>query len=167
MNRGTTSFTDYEYTVTDGYTHALVWYDVRSFFSVNSTYSDPNWVPVFARQDLAKLHDNLKNPAFNLSSGPTEYAISNYPNPFNPTTTLSYQLVEDARVTLTVYDMMGREIITLVQAEKTAGHHSVQWNGRDARNNPAASGIYVYQFTAIPNSSKQTVLLSGKLLLAK
>ncbi len=166
VNRGTTSFTDSEYIVTDGYTHALLWYDVRAYFSVNGSYSDPNWVSAFARQDI-RLSDNLKQPSRIDPSVPAEYALSTYPNPFNPSTTLRYQLAEDAHVRLTIYDVMGREVVTLVQTEKSAGDYSVQWNGRDASDKPVASGVYLYRFTAVPLSGKQPVWFSGKLLLSK
>jgi len=55
-----------------------------------------------------------------------------YPNPFNPTTTLRYDLPEDATVTITIYDMMGRIVSNLVSSQQNAGYKSIQW---DATNN--------------------------------
>jgi hypothetical protein len=64
----------------------------------------------------------------------------NYPNPFNPTTAISYQLIANSFVTLRVFDLLGREVATLVNQEVPAGRHIVQWN---ASNVPA--GVYLYQ----------------------
>jgi len=76
----------------------------------------------------------------------------NYPNPFNPVTTVSYQVPEREFVTLKVYDLLGREVATLVNEEKPAGSYEVQFNSHssEVRNLPASrqgltSGIYFYQ----------------------
>ncbi len=138
------SYTDYSHTVTDGYTHDLVSYDVRSYFSVNQTYSDPNWVSVFARQSITPKFADGQSKTFAQTSLPTVYAVSSYPNPFNPATTISNQVVEDAHVVLEVFDIMGRRVAALVNEEKSAGYYSVRWKGRDALNNPLSSGVYLY-----------------------
>ncbi|MEX0721893.1 MAG: alpha-amylase family glycosyl hydrolase [Balneolaceae bacterium] len=67
----------------------------------------------------------------------------NYPNPFNPSTVISYQLAVNSKVTLKVYDMLGREVATLVNGQLKAGNHSVKF---DAQN--LASGIYIYRLQA-------------------
>ncbi|PKL83164.1 MAG: hypothetical protein CVV24_06355 [Ignavibacteriae bacterium HGW-Ignavibacteriae-3] len=72
----------------------------------------------------------------------------NYPNPFNPTTFISYSLPKNAFVTLKVYDMLGREVTSLVNREMVAGNHSVEWNGADQSGNRVASGAYIYRISA-------------------
>lgn len=67
----------------------------------------------------------------------------NYPNPFNPATTITYKLPKSSLVTLKVYDLLGREVATLVNEEKISGTYNATWNARDA-----ASGIYFYKITA-------------------
>jgi hypothetical protein len=68
----------------------------------------------------------------------------NYPNPFNPVTTLSYTLVRPSPVTLVVYDLLGREVIRLKDGTwEDFGLHRLVWNGRDARGMPLASGIFI------------------------
>jgi flagellar hook assembly protein FlgD len=67
---------------------------------------------------------------------------SNYPNPFNPTTTITYSLPKKSFVKLSIYDLLGREITTLVNEETHSGTHQVTWN---AQNVP--SGIYFYNIT--------------------
>jgi len=72
-----------------------------------------------------------------------------YPNPFNPSTTISYDLESPAIVSLTVYDMAGRLVRTLVAAESSsAGRHEVVWNGRDETGQIAAAGVYFYRLDA-------------------
>jgi hypothetical protein len=67
----------------------------------------------------------------------------NYPNPFNPTTTISYSLPKESHVELKVFDMMGREITTLVNKDQSAGKYNVQLDGSSL-----PSGIYVYSIKA-------------------
>jgi hypothetical protein len=70
---------------------------------------------------------------------PTEYALEqNYPNPFNPSTTINYQLPKSGHVTLKVYDVLGRQVATLVDEEKKAGRYAVTFDGRNF-----ASGVYL------------------------
>ena len=68
-----------------------------------------------------------------------------YPNPFNPITSLRYDLPEQAQVTLTVYDLMGREITQLVNTTQEAGYRSVQWDATDSFGKPVSAGVYLYQ----------------------
>jgi len=72
----------------------------------------------------------------------------NYPNPFNPSTTIVYELRGTAAVTVTVYDLLGREVVTLVSEQQPAGLQSVTWNGLDRSGQKAGSGVYVYQLRA-------------------
>lgn len=72
----------------------------------------------------------------------------NYPNPFNPTTSITYSIPKDNFVTIKVYDMLGREVSTLVNDYKNAGNHIVNWNGEDNSGQKVASGTYIYRITA-------------------
>jgi hypothetical protein len=72
----------------------------------------------------------------------------NSPNPFNPTTTISYVLDEPTQVKLDIYDVAGRRIASLVDAFQEEGEHDVIWNGRDGLGAPVASGIYFYRLSA-------------------
>jgi hypothetical protein len=91
---------------------------------------------------------------------PTQFELSqNYPNPFNPTTLISYALPQNAFVTLKVYDMLGREVKTLVSKEVAAGNYSVDWNGDDNFGNKVATGAYVYRITAGDFVSVKKMLL--------
>jgi len=80
---------------------------------------------------------------------PIAYTLhQNYPNPFNPITSLRYDLPEQAQVTLTIYDLMGREITQLVNTTQKAGYKSIQWNATDMYGKPVSAGVYLYQILA-------------------
>ena len=72
----------------------------------------------------------------------------NYPNPFNPLTTINYNIPGDGFVNITIYDMMGRVVKTLVNISQTAGFKSVQWNATNDRNEPVSTGLYLYTIKA-------------------
>ena len=82
-----------------------------------------------------------------LSEMPTEYELfNNYPNPFNPTTTIKYSVPKVGNVKLRVYNMMGQLIKTLVNDTKAPGFYNIEWNGTNESNSRVASGIYFYRF---------------------
>ncbi|HOV98998.1 MAG TPA: SBBP repeat-containing protein, partial [Bacteroidota bacterium] len=96
------------------------------------------------------------------SNTPVSYFLSqNYPNPFNPTTTIEYQLPKASKVTMKVYDILGREVATLVDDEIKAGYHTATFDG-----SRYASGIYFVQMTAQSNSAKPYVKIM-KIVLMK
>ncbi|MGE5497975.1 MAG: T9SS type A sorting domain-containing protein, partial [Syntrophothermus sp.] len=72
----------------------------------------------------------------------------NYPNPFNPSTTISYALPESRFVSLKVYDMLGREIKTLISTEQAQGVYNVTWNGDNNYGQKVSSGTYFYRIDA-------------------
>lgn len=84
----------------------------------------------------------------------------NVPNPFNPTTRIDFSLERAARVTLTVYDTMGRYVTTLLEKDMSPGTHTVEWNGRDDQGRRLASGVYFYRLTAGKHTfSRKAVIL--------
>jgi len=92
---------------------------------------------------------------------PLKYLLhQNYPNPFNPVTTLRYDLPENALVNITIYDMMGRQISTLVSSLQSAGYKSIQWNGTNDAGQPVSAGLYMYTIqTEDFKQTKKMVLL--------
>ena len=72
----------------------------------------------------------------------------NYPNPFNPSTQIQYALPTDANVTIAIYDLVGRQIRTLVNQQVTAGYHSTLWNATNNMGSPVSAGVYIYTITA-------------------
>jgi len=90
------------------------------------------------------------------NSLPTVYSLyNNYPNPFNPSTTINYDLPKQSNVTLKIYNIVGEEIATLINQEQNAGRYQVQWNAAQL-----ASGIYFYQLKSGDFvSTKKMILL--------
>jgi hypothetical protein len=80
----------------------------------------------------------------NIQDLPNTYELAqNFPNPFNPVTTIRYGLPKNEKVTLKIYNILGKEVVTLVNGEeKEAGNHAVIWKGKDDKGIPAAGGIY-------------------------
>ncbi|KUG25997.1 hypothetical protein ASZ90_004177 [hydrocarbon metagenome] len=80
---------------------------------------------------------------------PTDYSLfQNYPNPFNPSTVISYALPEHSVVTIKIYDMLGREVKSLINEEKNAGVHNITWNAENNYGSKVASGTYIYTIKA-------------------
>jgi len=80
---------------------------------------------------------------------PQRFALEqNFPNPFNPSTTIRYELPEDGLVNVTIYDMMGRQVSTLVSSQQAAGYKSIQWNATNDFGKPVSAGVYLYKIQA-------------------
>lgn len=107
----------------------------------------------------------LSNPAvvagvLDIQSTPTEFSLlQNFPNPFNPETTIQYNLAESADVTLHIYNVVGQVVRTLVAERQSAGRYRVQWSGMDDRSVPVSSGIYFYEIRAGKNKDVRKLML--------
>ena len=71
-----------------------------------------------------------------------------YPNPFNPETTISYDLPEQSFVEITIYDMLGKKVRTIVNEKQNPGHKSILWNAKDDYGTSVSAGLYIYQVQA-------------------
>ena len=74
--------------------------------------------------------------------------LSNHPNPFNPTTTISFSILDESNVELSIYNIKGQKVKQLVNDQLSTGEHSVVWDGRDDNNLPVGSGVYFYKLKA-------------------
>lgn len=82
-------------------------------------------------------------------SAPTDFALKgNYPNPFNPVTTIHYSLDRTEQVTLEIYDLLGHKVRTLVSGLQESGEYQVQWNGTSEAGQPLSSGVYLYRLVS-------------------
>jgi hypothetical protein len=88
-----------------------------------------------------------------------DVALTNYPNPFNPSTTIAFTLPQSGNATLEVYDLLGRQVVTLMDGFQTAGEHLVPWDGRNRFGESVASGIYFYRLTTESESVSKKMLL--------
>jgi hypothetical protein len=93
--------------------------------------------------------------------------LQGYPNPFNPTTIVKYQLPVQSKVTLEVYNTLGQKIRTLVNESLPAGLHQVQWNGSNDNQKVVASGLYLIKFIAVTEISHQRYQKTQKILFLK
>jgi hypothetical protein len=118
---------------------------------------DLNWYPdelaQYEKPGVTAVEDRLV-------TGPTEFTLEqNYPNPFNPTTTIAYTLNKAGDVKLTVYDILGAKVSTLVNKSQTAGLHTVQWNATNERGDKLSSGIYFYKLEMEGRSLMKKMML--------
>ena len=126
------------------------WYE---FFTGDSITVSSGTTQIPLQPGEYRLYTSNKLPSLNFLTDvkkedaiPTQYALyQNYPNPFNPSTVISWQLAADSYVTLKVYDMLGREVATLVNEYKIAGKYNSQFA---IRNSQLSSGVYFYTLKA-------------------
>lgn len=91
---------------------------------------------------------------------PTQFELlDNYPNPFNPTTTIGYNLPANAHVKVEVINLLGQTINTLVDQALEAGHHEVVWDGTNSNGKSVASGIYFYRIQAESFTATKKMML--------
>ena len=108
---------------------------------------------VFTGDNVSTAHDNVLIP--------NQFKVYDaYPNPFNPVTTLRYQLPEANLVSVIIYDMAGKEVKTLIHQQQNQGLHTFQWNGTNNLGNTVSAGIYLYQVhSGIYNQTNKMILL--------
>ncbi len=114
-----------------------------------------------SKQEISNIFDEGTSVhQKNDKAVPEEFLLlQNYPNPFNNQTTIRFQIVRQGKVKLTIYDILGKKIRTLVNEEKTAGYHFVNWNGKTDRGISATSGIYFYELKCEGFCQKKKLLL--------
>jgi len=122
----------------------LTWIDDRNGNSdVYACIVDSDFNP---RDPCASIFDRPTNSNLNI---PNKAEIGqNYPNPFNSETMFEYNILEATDVAIKIFDLLGREIVTLVDENKMPGSYTVQWNGKDKDDRDLASGVYYYQIAA-------------------
>lgn len=94
-----------------------------------------------------------------LSIAKTYRLEQNYPNPFNPQTTITYSLPEKSRVKIEIFDVLGKRVSTLFDADQVAGEHNLIWNGVDQFEKAVSSGIYFYQLRTDNFSQTKKMIL--------
>ncbi|MGH1363152.1 MAG: FlgD immunoglobulin-like domain containing protein [Calditrichia bacterium] len=117
-----------------------------------------NWDIYGDRVDATGTLVGIEDDA--LSALPTGYQLQqNYPNPFNPTTEIRFATPRSAEVTLTVHNMLGQTVRTLVSGTVEAGNHTVSWNGKNNLGKAVTSGVYLYRLTAGSEVSAKKMML--------
>ena len=99
---------------------------------------------------------------------PKTYGLDqNYPNPFNPSTTIRFSLPVASHVTLRIFNMLGQEVVTLLDDVRGAGYMQAVWNGRNNSGNVVASGMYVYRIEATSVSGDNRFVSANKMMMLK
>ena len=164
------------------YNNGIAWKSIASDQPSNGTWS---WkVPfIMTNQALIKIEDaddtsvnDISDNTFTIKSGfitgvdasslPTEFSLDqNAPNPFNMTTWILYALPETADVNMSIYNIEGKRICTMVQGMQEPGMHYHSWDGKDEYNNAVSSGVYICRMQA--KGSSRTFASSRKMFLVK
>ena len=109
-------------------------------------------------------HFSISREALGPSALPNQFSLGpNYPNPFNPTTIIPYQLPVSAHVRLQVFNLLGQRIATLVDGYQSAGSHSTRWDGTDAAGRAVGAGVYLYRLQSGSQvATERMVLVDGQ-----
>ncbi|MBE0570728.1 MAG: T9SS type A sorting domain-containing protein [Ignavibacteriaceae bacterium] len=126
--------------------------ELNDFVSINPANGVGTIIGSVGMQNILGLAYTESSPTSveneNDNSIPTEYTLyQNYPNPFNPTTRIDFALPTESNVKLVIYNILGQEVIQLVNNQMSAGNHSILWNANDVAGNQLTSGIYLYKLT--------------------
>ncbi len=137
-----------QFTDTSNYVKAPSWEDNGTYYWFVVAFDNYG---AFSVSDTFEINFNRQNP--NAINGepsiPKVFALhQNYPNPFNPITTIKYDLPKDAHVKIVIYNIIGREVRTLVNEKQSAGYQAIQWNARDNYGKQVSSGYYIYMMQA-------------------
>jgi len=121
--------------------------ELDSFYCWSNTNGAPLDPPC---NDYTLIYDFMTDVGEDdLSILPTDYSLSaNYPNPFNPMTTIEFSLPKRSHVRISVYNILGQEVITLIDEDRSAGTYTITWDGRGGSGRQAATGIYLYRMQA-------------------
>jgi hypothetical protein len=99
---------------------------------------------------------------------PITYALEqNFPNPFNPMTTIKYRIPFESKVILEVFNILGQKVINLVDAKQKTGFYSIQWNGLSQDGVKVASGVYIYRMVAEAVDTHERFLMNKRMVLLK
>jgi len=129
------------------------WYDFFAGDSMNVTNPNasmqlqPGEFHLFTNKKLPRPDGDLitgVEERVGETAGPTNFTLfQNYPNPFNPETTIRFEVPKTANITLSVYNLLGQRVITLLDKQLQKGRYSVQWNGKDEQRRETSSGIFI------------------------
>jgi hypothetical protein len=141
------------------FTYDLSDYDEQSVYFAINCVSDDSWVLLL--DDFKILSIGGSDTDDVLLDIPDSAASRNYPNPFNPETTIEFSLPREGETRVEIFNLRGQRIALLLAEYLPAGSHRVNWSGRDSRENEVTSGVYLYRI--VSEESTQT----GKMILLK
>ncbi|MCP4632558.1 MAG: T9SS type A sorting domain-containing protein, partial [candidate division Zixibacteria bacterium] len=142
--------TGLSYTDSDVMPGRLYWYYTEAVYEDAISFASNKDSGVSGQVDIDENDESL----------PKHYSLNqNYPNPFNPTTVIDYALPTDCDVNLSVYNVMGQRVVTLVNENKNAGYHSIAWDGHTGSGAKVSSGIYFYRLDTKDFSKVRRMML--------
>ena len=104
---------------------------------------------IAANPQAGTLPVTITTGQLRVSTFPTVFSLgTNRPNPFNPSTTIAFDVPQVAHITLTIYNVLGQEVIRLIDEQRSPGRYEVAWNGRNAQGAGVSTGIYMYRLTS-------------------
>jgi hypothetical protein len=125
---------------------------------INTNDSTQSALSIPIIMNLQSSTDVLNNDQQDLN--PREYILfQNYPNPFNSATRIRFELPEQSLITLTVVNQYGQEVKTLINEVRTAGSYTIDWDGKDWKNEPVSSGIYFIRMKHFNNQQCKKIVL--------
>ncbi|MBN1543023.1 T9SS type A sorting domain-containing protein, partial [candidate division KSB1 bacterium] len=120
--------------------------DAQSTFTINAQFGSIDPIFYSAWDFDNKIPTDVEDLDGTI---PTVFALEqNYPNPFNPVTRIAYSIAGSVDVRLTVYNVLGKEVVTLVDEKQQPGFYEMVWDGRDMSGRQAGSGLYFYKLIA-------------------
>ena len=120
--------------------------EIKVEYYMTGVNSGIYYVDDLSAKEQSALPKNIENELFVIIQTPQEFALNqNYPNPFNPETQIEFLLKENAHVKLEIFDIRGKKVKTISNGLKSAGYHTVVWNGMDDKDHRVSSGVYVYK----------------------
>ena len=139
--------------------------------SVGTSPSEPDIFQEYMEleEELLKLLSDRKSAStVDGIEVPDVFALhQNYPNPFNPTTNISYDLPEQATVKLTIYNVLGQNVITLIDGIESAGYRRAVWDGKSMSGTPVSSGLYICRIEAVGKVTGEKFSSVKKMLMLK
>ena len=102
-------------------------------------------VPAGSIPDMGAYENPLGNPQVGITNDQlpkTNFHLSNYPNPFNPTTTIEFSVLEESTIEISIYNIKGQKMRSLLNDQITSGEHSIVWNSEDDNGERVSSGVY-------------------------
>ncbi len=149
---------EYPFTLAAGASQAvqvIVWLTTREI--VEGTIYIKTAAQVY--EVILSYNDELNSDVEDNEINSAAVNLSNYPNPFNPITSINFSIEENTNVEISVYNAKGQKVKTLVSEKFAAGKHSVTWNGGDDNGNSVSSGIYFYKMVTAKYSAMKKMIL--------
>ena len=147
----------------------MLYYDVRAYYVPDTNYASEDWHAVYGEIDF-NVVESPNNHNREESVGlllPKEFSLGNFPNPFNPTTTIQYSLPERSIVNISIFDLSGKKVREWSMGEIPGGSRNISWNGTDESGNKIPAGVYIYKLDAIAANSNKHYSENKKMILMK